>query len=300
MARNQEKSQLMLNKWITMKQELSSGRVATERRPYLASECSKLSDAERWRMQIIREISRKVNEIQNHGLGEHKLRDLNDQINKLLREKGHWQHRIRQLGGPDYNSLEPKTLDADGRTVPGTSGYKYFGAARDLPGVKELLSADSSQAAKKRLKTRAELNKFITPDYYGFRDESIVFNLLQREAQIEQDLKATAIQDERAAQLKRREARRLANNLAPENSSDDDDPDHEPHFLDQIDHAIASNASSSAAAVAAASETPQNNVRADHFDIRNDQRQEEQQNQSSVDEEARLSTRKRNLLALLS
>ena len=31
------------------------------------------------------------------GLGEHVLRDMNDSINKLLREKGHWQKRIKDL-----------------------------------------------------------------------------------------------------------------------------------------------------------------------------------------------------------
>ena len=36
------------------------------------------------------------------GLGEFKLRDLNDEINKLLREKGHWDDQIKVLGGPDY------------------------------------------------------------------------------------------------------------------------------------------------------------------------------------------------------
>lgn len=36
------------------------------------------------------------------GLGEFKLRDLNDEINKLLREKGHWEDQILTLGGPDY------------------------------------------------------------------------------------------------------------------------------------------------------------------------------------------------------
>lgn len=36
------------------------------------------------------------------GLGEFKIRDLNDEINKLLREKGHWEVRIKELGGPDY------------------------------------------------------------------------------------------------------------------------------------------------------------------------------------------------------
>ncbi len=35
-------------------------------------------------------------------LGEHKIRDLNDEINKLMREKGHWEKQITHLGGPNY------------------------------------------------------------------------------------------------------------------------------------------------------------------------------------------------------
>ena len=36
------------------------------------------------------------------GLGEFRIRDLNDEINKLLREKRHWEERIVELGGADY------------------------------------------------------------------------------------------------------------------------------------------------------------------------------------------------------
>ena len=36
------------------------------------------------------------------GLGEFKIRDLNDEINKLLREKLAWEERILEIGGPDY------------------------------------------------------------------------------------------------------------------------------------------------------------------------------------------------------
>ena len=39
----------------------------------------------------MREIGRKVAEIQNEGLGQFGLRDLNDEINKLIREKSHWE-----------------------------------------------------------------------------------------------------------------------------------------------------------------------------------------------------------------
>lgn len=39
-----------------------------------------------------------------------RLRDLNDEINKLIREKGHWERRIVELGGPDYAKSAPKVI----------------------------------------------------------------------------------------------------------------------------------------------------------------------------------------------
>ena len=48
------------------------------------------------------------------------------------------------------------------------SGYKYFGAARDLPGVRELFETDAPEQPKK---TRAELMKDVDAAYYGFRDD---------------------------------------------------------------------------------------------------------------------------------
>jgi len=109
-----------------------------------------------------------VAQIQNAGLGEFKLRDLNDEINKLIREKRHWEDRILELGGPDYKRIGPKMLDHEGKAVPGNRGYKYFGAARDLPGVRELFEQEPPAPPRK---TRAELMKDIDADYYGYRDE---------------------------------------------------------------------------------------------------------------------------------
>ena len=40
------------------------------------------------------------------GLGEFKIRDLNDEINKLLKEKGLWEDQIKDLGGPDYKVIK--------------------------------------------------------------------------------------------------------------------------------------------------------------------------------------------------
>ena len=56
----------------------------------------------KWRREVVQEISQKMAQIQNAGLGEFRLRDLNDEINKLIREKRHWENRIIKLGGPNY------------------------------------------------------------------------------------------------------------------------------------------------------------------------------------------------------
>ncbi|KAB5537076.1 hypothetical protein PHYPO_G00114680 [Pangasianodon hypophthalmus] len=165
MARNAEKAMTALARF--RQAQLEEGKVK-ERRPYLASECNELPKAEKWRRQIISEISKKVAQIQNAGLGEFKIRDLNDEINKLLREKGHWEVRIKELGGPDYARIGPKMLDHEGKEVPGNRGYKYFGAAKDLPGVRELFEKEPVPPPRK---TRGELMKEIDAEYYGYRDE---------------------------------------------------------------------------------------------------------------------------------
>lgn len=58
------------------------------------------------------------------GLTDYEVRDLNDEINKLLREKRHWENQIVALGGANYRR-NVAMLDDDGKEVPGTKGYKY-------------------------------------------------------------------------------------------------------------------------------------------------------------------------------
>ncbi|KAH9388667.1 NineTeen Complex (NTC) component [Tyrophagus putrescentiae] len=165
MARNAEKAMTTLARWRASQIEEP---IRKKRRPFFANDCNDLRDAQRWRLDIIREISRKVTQIQNAGLGEHRIRDLNDQINKLLREKKHWEIRIKELGGTDINFKAGPKFDASAKEAPGNRGYKYFGAAKDLPGVRNLFTQEPAPVAKK---TRAELMKHVDADYYGYRDE---------------------------------------------------------------------------------------------------------------------------------
>ncbi|KDQ15480.1 hypothetical protein BOTBODRAFT_54750 [Botryobasidium botryosum FD-172 SS1] len=142
-----------------------------DKRPRMASACKSLRDCERWRGEILREISRKVSKIQDAGLTDYEIRDLNDEINKLMREKRHWENQIVALGGANYRR-NVAMLDDDGKEVPGTRGYKYFGRAKELPGVKELF-AKSTQADEEN--QIAEFYKKFTnqgPGYFGDLDET--------------------------------------------------------------------------------------------------------------------------------
>lgn len=188
MARNSEKAMTALARFRNA--QMGDTKIK-ERRPYLATECDDLHKAEKWRRKVISEISRKVAQIQNAGLGEFKIRDLNDEINKLLREKGHWEVRIVELGGPDYKKVGPKMLDQEGKEVPGNRGYKYFGAAKDLPGVRELFQNEAPPPPRK---TRSEMMKLIDADYYGYRDEDDGV-LVPFEEEHEIDLIAAAVSD---------------------------------------------------------------------------------------------------------
>jgi len=166
MARNSEKAMTALARWRRAKEDEDGEAKKPSKRPYLATECDNLAEAEKWRGQVIREVSKNVTAIQNAGLGEFRIRDLNDHINKLLREKRHWEDRIKELGGRSFSKA--KMLDREGKEVPGNRGYKYFGAARDLPGVRELFETDNAPSGKR---TRAELMKEVDAQYYGFRDD---------------------------------------------------------------------------------------------------------------------------------
>ncbi|KAM7515627.1 hypothetical protein LguiA_005210 [Lonicera macranthoides] len=208
MARNEEKAQSMLNRFITMKNE--EKKKPKERRPFLASECRDLSEADKWRQQIMREIGRKVAEIQNEGLGEHRLRDLNDEINKLIREKSHWERRIVELGGPNYAKGSAKMTDLEGNIVdvPNPSGrgpgYRYFGAAKKLPGVKELF--EKPPELRKR-RTRYDIYKRIDASYYGYRDDED--GILEKlEGPAEERMRAAAVAEWMEMEEIKREARR--------------------------------------------------------------------------------------------
>ena len=190
----------MLARWLRYKEESVKG--PKKRRPYLAELCDNLHEAEKWRGTIIKDISRNVSEIQNASLGEHRIRDINDRINKLFREKRHWERRIKDLGGKDYGKYNK------GYGGYGHGAYLYFGAAKDLPGVRELFGdgngddiqintkqkyVNKDRVTNKEKKSRMEMLQSINADYYGFGDDDDN-QLFWREKNMEQKLRKVKIE----------------------------------------------------------------------------------------------------------
>lgn len=199
MARNEEKSQSMLNRWLQLEKGTDGSKPKEkQKRPYLAELCSDLQEAEKWRMQILKEIGKNVMLIQNTSLEEHKIRDINDLINKLLREKYHWERRVVELGGTDRRSGPPIAEDeSDVGAIKAPGNYYYFGAAKNLPGVRELLKPKKQDVNRR---TRYDMYQRIDADYYGFRDDED--GLLQKlEKEAEQKAREKVIAEWNEAQI---------------------------------------------------------------------------------------------------
>eukprot|EP01127_Copromyxa_protea_P014984 TRINITY_DN4250_c0_g1_i1.p1 TRINITY_DN4250_c0_g1~~TRINITY_DN4250_c0_g1_i1.p1 ORF type:complete len:251 (-),score=67.25 TRINITY_DN4250_c0_g1_i1:166-918(-) len=182
MARNEEKSHSMLNRWLQLERNGGVPKVS-QKRPHLVELCNDVPEAIKWRLQVVNEIGKNVLLIQNASLEEYKIRDINDEINKSIREKGHWERRIRELGGPDLSKAPiTEEEDEENGAIRAPGGYYYFGAAKDLPGVRALLKPKRSVAQKR---TRYDMYQRIDADYYGYRDDDDgLLETLEAEAEV--------------------------------------------------------------------------------------------------------------------
>ncbi|EME45784.1 hypothetical protein DOTSEDRAFT_71464 [Dothistroma septosporum NZE10] len=189
MARNAEKAQSMLFRFRAQQaSDLGIIDVNHTRRPKAISQVEDIKTCERWRGQVLKEISRKVSRIQDPALSDYQIRDINDELNKLFREKWQWEMRIKELGGPNYMRGGARVTDDEGRVIEGGGkGYRYFGRARELPGVKELFEAATQKPEKEVKDTRHDLNKRVNAGYYGYNLDEEDGVLLKHEAQKEKE-----------------------------------------------------------------------------------------------------------------
>ncbi|KAL8821927.1 MAG: hypothetical protein Q9191_007214 [Dirinaria sp. TL-2023a] len=166
------------------------------RRPKLITSVTSIPVCEKWRGQVLKEISRKVSKIQEPSLSDFQIRDLNDEINKLMREKHMWEVQVRELGGPNYMRGGGRVYDEAGNEIPGGGkGYRYFGRARELPGVKELFEVKKKpKDEEKGLETRADLRMRVDAAYYGYNLDEEDGSLLAYEKGKEDQARAALLE----------------------------------------------------------------------------------------------------------
>lgn len=212
-ARNSEKAQSMLFRFrAAQAADLGILDMSRTRRPKAITSITAIPVCEKWRGQVLKEISRKVSRIQEAALSDFQIRDLNDEINKLMREKWMWEMQIKELGGPNYMRGGGRLYDEEGREIPGGGkGYKYFGRAKELPGVKELFenaarrgrpAEEDGEAGKGGAAAAAFARRRVDARYFGWalpedEDGSLEAYEAQREKEaVEQMLKRKDAKDE--------------------------------------------------------------------------------------------------------
>lgn len=174
MSRNTEKAQSALNRFQLAKSR-SAGVLESnpQLRPKYVQLVKNLPQAEKWRSVVIGEISTNLTRIQDPNINHVQIRDINEHLNKLFREKRAWEHHIKLLGGADY------TLLSGGDAGIKVKGYRYYGRARELPDVQEMLKQTEEAEKKKKSRTsekqEAEVRLQIRrerlgPFYYGCYD----------------------------------------------------------------------------------------------------------------------------------
>lgn len=85
-----------------------------------------------------------------------------------------WEVQIRGLGGPNYMRGSGKVVDVNGEEIKtagggGGKGYRYFGRARELPGVREMFEGKKPRKEEGGgLESRADLRMRVDAGYYGW------------------------------------------------------------------------------------------------------------------------------------
>lgn len=159
MSRNKEKAQSALNRYqAQISREAGVLDSDPNLRPKYVQLVESLPQAEKWRQTVATEISVNLTKINDPTLPEHEIRDINNHLNKLHREKRAWEYHIKELGGNDYINYGNQV---QGLNVKGT---RYYGRARELAEVKQLAGSQTKE-------TKKTPQKKVDLAYYGVYDD---------------------------------------------------------------------------------------------------------------------------------
>lgn len=199
----------------------SSGRVSG--RAKRTEDVTTVAEAESVRGDLFQDFSRVLTTLHAEDTPFEDIRELNERANALLRARRAWEHRIKELGGPDH---------LRGAKMAGSvavNGYRYFGRARELPDVVAMLEKKKQEekdvketvdAETESLRKRDALNAVILEEgYYGdnacvnrVKSEILMFDELGEAPSLSQ-IEAVVVERKKAQLLARLEAKRAQENV---------------------------------------------------------------------------------------
>lgn len=135
-----------------------------------------IQEAEGWRSRLSEKLRDNLNRLYNEPLPEAETKYLNDKVNEQIKELRRWETRIVELGGIDYSRDGISAPDGDILNSK-TNNYQYFGRARELPIVKELIEAEKKRMNHNESNFQKKLNKDellqkVDAEYYGLYENN--------------------------------------------------------------------------------------------------------------------------------
>jgi len=184
MSRNEDKAHLAF---------LETGVRRSRKEAPTPFNCESLPLAHAARNDCLKQISRLISKIQDDSIEETTIRSLNDDINKLIKDRADWDLCIAELGGSLAKRKDMKWGEEMLPEPGNVHGYLYFGRARELSGVREILQATKEQtkpSGKRQSAKVLQIRRLADPIYYGYLDEETEEALLQEERAAEDRLRA--------------------------------------------------------------------------------------------------------------
>lgn len=208
MSRNVDKANSVLVRYQEQQAEEQGGYKDYSRfkRPTRLNKVKDVKEAIEWRKQLVSEFKNKTTRIFDPALNETQIRELNEELNTLLKEKARWDWHIK-------NKLKSRAHD---RFVPGGERIldkRYFGRAMELPEIQDQLkrkSATTEQLVnKKRIpadKSSTYYHSTVTPELTEF--ETQWSSILQKHSNSTQspDASVTTIKQQEVPSIEQMEA----------------------------------------------------------------------------------------------
>lgn len=119
------------------------------------------------------DISVRLTKINDPSLLEMEIRDVNDALNKLHREKRAWEYHIKKLGGNDYIKF------GQGSGGLRHNGITYFGRAKEL---QEVTQTDTK--GHKTIGKDEQFNNGLPLLYYGVFDQQWLHQPISTEKEL--------------------------------------------------------------------------------------------------------------------